>query len=144
MTDTKPAADTRTTDDTPRQQIRETGSLVGDALTQVTSLVRGEMDLFRAEIDQNVKEAGAGLGMIVGGVVIMLVALNVLASALVVALTELGIDAGWSALIVGISLAVIAAILAKSGTGKLKTTSLAPTRTAKNVRRDGEAVKKAI
>lgn len=97
MTDTKPAADTRTTDDTPRQQIRETGSLVGDALTQVTSLVRGEMDLFRAEIDQNVKEAGAGLGMIVGGVVIMLVALNVLASALVVALTELGIDAGWSA-----------------------------------------------
>lgn len=144
MTDTKPAADTRTTDDTPRQQIRETGSLVGDALTQVTSLVRGEMDLFRAEIDQNVKEAGAGLGMIVGGVVIMLVALNVLASALVVALTELGIDAGWSALIVGISLAVIAAILAKSGTGKLKTTSLAPTRTAKNVRRDSEAVKKAI
>jgi len=144
MTDTKPAADTRTTDDTPRQQIRETGSLVGDALTQVTSLVRGEMDLFRAEIDQNVKEAGAGLGMIVGGVVIMLVALNVLASALVVALTEIGIDAGWSALIVGISLAVIAAILAKSGTGKLKTTSLAPTRTAKNVRRDGEAVKKAI
>jgi len=144
MTDTKPAADTRTTDDTPRQQIRETGSLVGDALTQVTSLVRGEMDLFRAEIDQNVKEAGAGLGMIVGGVVIMLVALNVLASALVVALTEIGIDAGWSALIVGISLAVIAAILAKSGTGKLKTTSLAPTRTAKNVRRDSEAVKKAI
>ncbi|CAM4100837.1 phage holin family protein [Palleronia rufa] len=144
MTDTKPAADTRTTDDTPRQQIRETGSLVGDALTQVTSLMRGEMDLFRAEIDQNVKEAGAGLGMIVGGVVIMLVALNVLASALVVALTEIGIDAGWSALIVGISLAVIAAILAKSGTGKLKTTSLAPTRTAKNVRRDGEAVKKAI
>ena len=144
MTDTKPAADTRTTDDTPRQQIREAGSLVGDALTQVTSLVRGEMDLFRAEIDQNVKEAGAGLGMIVGGVVIMLVALNVLASALVVALTEHGIDAGCSALIVGISLAVIAAILAKSGTGKLKTTSLAPTRTAKNVRRDSEAVKKAI
>lgn len=144
MTDTRSTTGTGAADDTPRQQIRETGSLVGDALTQVTSLVRGEMDLFRAEVDQNVKEAGAGIGMIVGGVVIMLVALNVLASALVVALTEAGLEAGWSALIVGVALAVIAAILAKSGTGKLKSTSLAPTRTAKNVRRDGEAVKKAI
>ena len=73
-----------------------------------------------------------------------LTALNVLASALVAGLVELGIDAGWSALIVGVLFAVIAGLLAKKGLNDLKLKSLAPTRTAKNVRRDGEAVKEAV
>ena len=127
-----------------RHQIRESGTLVGDALTHLTNLVRGEMDLLRAEVDHNVKRAGAAVGMIVAGLVIILVALNVLAAALVAALEELGLEAGWSALIVGVVLAVIAAILVRKGTGDLKLTSLAPTRTAKNVQRDSEAVKKAV
>jgi hypothetical protein len=127
-----------------RRQIRETSTLVGEALNQVTRLVRGEIDLFRAELDQNAKSAGAAVGLIAGGLVVMLVALNVLASALVVAITELGLAPGWAALIVGVGLALIAAIMAKSGTSKLKLTSLAPTRTARNVRRDGEAAKEAL
>ncbi len=127
-----------------RRNIRDTGSLLGDALQQILALVRGEMDLFRAEMDQNVKRAGAAIGMIVAGIVIMLTALNVLASALVAAITELGLDAGWAALIVGVAFAVIAAILAMKGTNDLKLTSLAPTRTTKNVERDSETVKKAL
>ena len=127
-----------------RRNIRDSGSLLGDALQQVIALVRGELDLFRAEMDQNVKRAGAAIGMIVGGVVVLLVALNVLASALVVAITELGLDAGWSALIVGVVFALIAAFLAKKGINDLKLASLAPTRTTKNVSRDSETVKKAL
>lgn len=128
----------------PRYQIRESSTLVGNILTHVMNMLRGEVDLLRAEVDQNVRKAGTAVGMIVAGVVIILVALNVLAGALVVALTEAGIDAGWSALIVGVVFAVIAAILVKKGINDLKLTSLSPTRTAKNVRRDGEAVKKAV
>ncbi|WP_374708983.1 phage holin family protein [Pacificitalea manganoxidans] len=131
-------------DEGVRHQIRETSGLVGDVLAQVTKLVRGEMDLFRAEVDENLRKAGAAVGMIVAGVVILLTALNVLASALVAGLVELGIDAGWSALIVGVLFAVIAGLLAKKGLNDLKLKSLAPTRTAKNVRRDGEAVKEAV
>lgn len=127
-----------------RHQIRESRTLVGDALTHLTNLVRGEIDLLRAEADQNLHKAGAAVGMIVAGVVILLVALNVLAAALVAAISELGIDEGWAALIVGVLFAVIAAILAKKGINDLKLTSLAPTRTAKNVQRDGEAVRKAV
>lgn len=127
-----------------RRQLRETGSLVGDALQQVIALVRGELNLLRAEMDQNARKAVAAIGMIVAGIVVMLVALNVLAAALVEAIASLGLDAGWSALIVGVVFAVIAAILAGQGTKNLKLTSLAPTRTTKNVERDGEAVKKAL
>ncbi|MHA6346888.1 phage holin family protein [Roseivivax sp. CAU 1761] len=127
-----------------RSQIRDTGNLLTDLINQVTRLVRGEIDLFRTELDENMRKAGTAIGMIVAGVVIFLVSLNVLASALVVALTEIGIDAGWSALIVGIVFAVVAAILAKKGANDLKLKSLAPTRTAKNVRRDSETVKEAM
>lgn len=132
------------TDHGMRRQIRDTGGLLSDALQQVVALVRGELNLLRAEMDENVRKAVAAIGMIIAGVVIMLVALNVLAAALVEAITELGLDAGWAALIVGVVFAIIAAILATKGTNNLKVTSLAPTRTTKNVERDGEAVKKAL
>nr|WP_085855286.1 phage holin family protein [Palleronia marisminoris] len=127
-----------------RGQIRDTGGLLSDALQQVVALVRGELNLLRAEMDENVRKAVAAIGMIIAGVVIMLVALNVLAAALVEAITELGLEAGWAALLVGVVFAIIAAILAAKGTNNLKVTSLAPTRTTKNVERDGEAVKKAL
>lgn len=139
-------ADTRTheTQNGARRQLRDTGSLLGDALNHVIALLRGEMDLFRAEMDQNVRKAGTALGLIVAGVVLLLVALNVLASALVAAITELGLEPGWSALIVGVVFAVIAAILAKKGMNDLKLASLAPTRTTRNLERDSETVKKAV
>ncbi len=127
-----------------RRNIRDTGNLLGDALNQIIALLRGEMNLFRAEMDQNVRQAGTAIGMIVAGVVLFLVALNVLASALVAAIAELGLEPGWAALIVGVVFAVIAAILAKKGTNDLKLASLAPTRTTKNVERDSEIVKKAV
>ena len=49
-----------------------------------------------------------------------LAALHVLAAALVAALTELGIPAGWSALIVGVGLALIAWAMVQKGVNELK------------------------
>lgn len=124
-----------------RRQLRDTGNLLGDALQHIVGLLRGEFDLFRAEMDQNARKAGGAIGMLVAGVVILLVALNVLAAALVAAITRLGVAPGWSALIVGGSLAVIAAILVMAGKSRLKLASLAPTRTTRNMERDAEAVR---
>ena len=135
--------DTQTTDGT-RRQIRDTGTLLSDALRQVIALLRGEMDLFRAELDQNVKKAGTALGLLVGGVVILLVALNVLAGAAVTAIAEAGLAPGWSALLVGGVLLILALILVKVGQGNLKLASLAPTRTKKNLERDRETVAKEM
>lgn len=120
---------------------KSTGSLLGDALAHVSSLVRNEVDLARAEVNENLKSAAVAIGMIVGAVVMTLTALNVLSAALVAALTEAGIPGGWSALIVGVAFAIIAYVLLQKGTNDLKLSSLAPTRTAKNVKRDAQAVK---
>ena len=113
------------------------------SLTHVSSLVRSEVDLARAEVNENLKTAGVAIGLIVGAVVVALTALNVLSAALVAALTEAGIPGGWSALLVGVIFAVIAYVMANKGTNDLKLSSLAPTRTAKNVKRDAQAVKEA-
>jgi hypothetical protein len=137
MTDT-----TRTTP--PPPEAKSTTGLLSEAMSHVSGLVRKEVDLARAEMNENLHKAMAGVGMIVGAIVLLLTALNVLAAALVDGLAALGIDAGWAALIVGIAFAIIAAILLKSGTSTLKGSSLAPTRTAKNVQRDAHAVKETV
>lgn len=116
-------------------------SLVGDVLDHLTNLVRGEVNLARAEVSETLYTAGAALGMIAGGVVLAITALNVLAAALVSALTEWGLQAGWAALIVGLIFAVVAFVLARKGISDLSASSLAPRRTVRNVRRDANVVR---
>jgi len=122
---------------------KSAGNLLTDAMANVSGLVRSEVDLARAEISENVTKAGVAIGLIAGAAIIALVALNVLAAALIAALTEAGLDAGWSALIVGAALGIIAFVLINKGVNDLKLSSLAPTRTVKNVQRDAAAVKEA-
>jgi uncharacterized membrane protein len=120
---------------------KSAGSLLTEALSHVSSLMRKEVDLARAEVNENLKHAGVAIGLIVGAVVVALTALNVLSAALVAALTEAGIAAGWSAVIVGVLLAIVAYVMVQKGTNDLKLSSLAPTRTAKNVKRDAVTMK---
>ena len=122
---------------------KSTGTMLSEALRNVSGLVRSEGDLARAEISENVSRAGVAIGLIAGAAIVVLVALNVLAAALVAAITELGLDAGWSALIVGAGLALIGYLMVNKGLNDLKLSSLAPKRTVKNVQRDAAAVKEA-
>lgn len=122
---------------------KSAGGLLTDVMANVSGLVRNEVDLARAEISENATKAAVAVGLIAGAAIIALVALNVLAAALIAALTEAGLDAGWSALIVGAALGVIAFVLINKGVNDLKLSSLAPTRTVKNVQRDAAAVKEA-
>lgn len=120
---------------------KSAGGLLTDALTHVSSLVRSEVDLARSEVNENLKSAGVAIGTIIGAVVVGLTALNVLSAALVTAITKAGVPAGWSALIVGVVFAIIAYVMINKGMNDLKLSSLAPTRTTKNVKRDAQAVK---
>lgn len=127
---------------------RSASSLIGDALTHMSSLVRKEVDLARAEVSENMTRAIVAIGLLAAALIFALTALNVLAAALVAAiavlLEEYGIGAGWAALIVGVLFAIIAAIMASKGANDLKGTSLAPTRTAENLRKDRDAVKESL
>ncbi len=140
---------------TPPPEGKTTTSLLSDAMSHISGLVRKEIDLARAELNENMNKAIAAIGMIVGAAVLVLTALNVLAAALVSGLArwfagdaadEAAIAAmtGWAALLVGVVFAVIAAIMLKSGTSQLKASSLAPTRTATNVQKDAHAVKESV
>lgn len=120
---------------------KSAGGLLSDVMANVSALVRSEVDLARAEMSENANRAGVALGMIAGAAIIALVALNVLAAALVTALAEAGLNAGWAAMIVGLALAAIAFVMMNKGASDLKLSSLAPTRTAKNVRRDATSIK---
>lgn len=122
---------------------KSTGGLLSEALTHVSALVRNEVDLARAEISENLNRAAVAVGLLVGALVLALTALNVLSAALVAALIRMGIPDGWSALIVGVVLAGVAFAMVAKGVNDLKLTSLAPTRTKKNIQRDAEAVKEA-
>ena len=139
-----PVGATTTATDSPMDSIRNAPGLVSEVLTHVSNLVRKEVDLARTEVSENVTRAGVAVGLLVGALVIALVALNVLAAALVAALTELGLPAGWAAVIVGGVLAVIAFLMVTKGVNDLKLSSLAPSRTAKNVQRDAATVKEHI
>ena len=122
---------------------RPTGSLLSDAINQLTRLVRGEVALAKAEVAQNIRNAGLGVGLLVGAVVLVFVALNVLVFALVAALGEL-IGPGWSALVVGVVILVVAAILAMRGLNALKPENLAPSRTVRNVQADAQTIKENV
>lgn len=136
-------------------EAKSTATLLSEAMSHVNGLLRGEIDLVRAELNENLRKAGVAVGMIVAAAIIVLTALNTLTAAMVAGLARLlaggGEDAaavagmtGWAALIVGVIYAVIALILLRKGVGDLKATSLAPSRTARNVQKDAYAVKEGL
>ncbi len=120
---------------------KSAAGLLSDAIAHMSALVRKEVDLARAEVSENMNRAGLAIGLLAGALVIALTALNVLAAALVAGLAETRLGPGWSALIVGIVLGIIAFALAMKAKNDLKLSSIAPTRTAKNVQRDAQALK---
>lgn len=118
-------------------------SLAADALRISSDLVRKEVSLAKAELRQNLDRAGTGLGMIVAAAVLGIVTLNVLTVALVAALAETDLGPIWSAVVVGVVLAILAYVLLRKGMADLKPENLMPTRTVENVQRDASAVKEA-
>lgn len=118
-------------------------SLAADALRISSDLVRKEVSLAKAELRQNLNRAGTGLGMIVAAAVLGIVTLNVLTVALVAALAETDLGPIWSAVVVGVVLAILAYVLLRKGMADLKPENLMPTRTVENVQRDASAVKEA-
>lgn len=125
-------------------QDRSAASLLGDLVGQVTELFRREIQLLRAEINEKKNQVAAALGAIIVAAVIGITALNVLAGAVVAAIANTGIDAGWAALIVGGVLAIVAVILGRKGMSDLKANELAPHRTVRAVSNDAAMAKEKM
>jgi hypothetical protein len=95
------------------------GELLGDVTLDLSTLMRQEVELAKAELKQSTSRAGKGAGMLAGAGVGGHFVLLFLSLALMWALGAI-MPLGWSALIVAVIWAIIAAVLASIGRNELK------------------------
>jgi hypothetical protein len=95
------------------------GELLSDVTRDLSTLMRQEMELAKAEAKQSATKAGKGGGMLAGAGVAGHFVLVFLSVALWYALGEL-IGLGWSAIVVAVIWGIIAAVLASVGRKELK------------------------
>lgn len=119
-------------------------SLVSDALQRVTNLMRGELELARAEFAQGMSRAATGLALILGATVMGITALNVAAGAIVAALVESGLTTAIAAAIVTALFAVATLLLGLAGIKSLKSAAEAPDRVVSNLRKDANTLKEIV
>jgi len=120
---------------------RSVPQLLSDLARELTTLFRKEGQLIRAELSEKATQLQVGVGSTLAGAICLLVALNVLAGALVIALAKY-MGAGWAALLVGVVLAIIGAVLVKKGASDMA--GLAPERMAHQVAKDAQFVKEQV
>jgi hypothetical protein len=95
------------------------GELLGDVTRDLSTLMRQEVELAKAEAKQSATKAGKGAGMLGGAGVAGHFVLVFLSLALMFALGAL-MPLGWAALIVAVIWGIIAAVLASIGRKELK------------------------
>ena len=95
------------------------GDLLGDVTRDLSTLMRQELELAKAEAKQSATRAGKGGGMLAGAGVAGHFVLLFLSIALWYALGEL-MGLGWSAVVVALIWGIIAAVLASTGKKELK------------------------
>lgn len=118
------------------------GDLAKRLSEQTATLVRQELALARAEMEQKGKRLGLGGGLIGAGGLLALYALGTLVACLVLVLIEIGVAAWLSALIVTVVLAGIAGVLALLGRKEVEAgTPPAPEQAIETTKQDVEHVK---
>ena len=95
------------------------GDLLGEVSRDISTLMRQEVELAKAEAKQSATAAGKGGGMLAGAGVAGHFVLLFLSVALWYALGEL-MGLGWSAVVVAVLWGIIAAVLASMGRKELK------------------------
>ena len=98
---------------------RPTGELLKDLSDHTTTLVKQEMELAKAELQEKGKQAGLGAGMFGGAGLFGLGAFAALTACLIAALDQ-AMEIWLAALVVAVAYAVIAAVLAITGKQKVK------------------------
>jgi xanthine/uracil permease len=123
---------------------RSLGDLFSDLSRETTTLVRQEVQLAKAELTQSATEAARGIGMLVAGGAVAYAGLLFVLLAIVFGLIEAGWDAWLSALVVGVVVVAIGAILVLRARESLKPANLAPRRTIETLKEDQEWAKEQI
>jgi hypothetical protein len=123
---------------------RSLGDLFSDLARETSTLVRQEVRLARAELTQSATEAGRGVAMLAAGGLVAYAGLIFVLLAVVYGLIETGMDPWLSALIVGLAVIAIGAVMLLRGRESLKPDNLAPRRTVETLKEDRAWVQEQI
>ncbi len=124
----------------PEVHGRSVGDLIGEVSNDLSTLMRQELALAKAEVKAEATKTGKAAGMLGGaGFAGYMVALFV-SIALWWALAN-GMDEGWAALIVAALWAVVGAVLYSMGRARLKSVHPKPERTVQTLKEVPDALK---
>ena len=116
------------------------GELFGEVTRDVSTLMRQEIELAKAELTESAKRAGKGAGMFGGAGYAAAMAVLFLSIALWWALGHL-IDNGWSAVVVAMIWGIIGAVLYTRGKSEMQAVKGAP-QTIDSLKKIPETLKK--
>jgi hypothetical protein len=114
--------------------------IVAGLAQDAQDLVRGEIALARAEADRKIDRMITAAIWVFGGMLLAFAALVIFAEAAIDALSYV-LPVWASCLIIGAIVAVIGAVLARTGIRMLSLARLTPHRTARNLERDAQMMK---
>jgi len=117
--------------------------LVAELGRDISSLVSKEAGLLRAEVSESFSNMQTAGGSLAAAGICLMVSLLILLQALIVALTRLGLGAGWSSLLVGVAVGIIGLVMLQYGRSLLKE-GIVPKRTQTQVQRDAEMLKEQV
>jgi drug/metabolite transporter (DMT)-like permease len=126
---------------------RSLGTLFSELTQGTTTLVQQEIALAKAEMSEKVSQLGSSLATLIIGGFVLFAGLLKLLDAAIYGIAELlppDLTPWLAALIVGVIVAIIGAVMLQKGRGNLKATNLAPQRTAESLRRDKEFAKEQV
>ena len=124
----------------PEVHGRSVGDLIGEVSNDLSTLMRQELALAKAEVKAEATKTGKAAGMLGGaGLAGYMVALFA-SIALWWALAN-GMDEGWAALIVAALWAVVGAVLYSLGRSRLKSVHPKPERTVQTLKEVPDALK---
>ena len=116
----KPVPATASRPDVPSKDDPTIGRLVADASRDVSTLIRDEIALVKAEIKISIKAGGVGIGLFAGAAFLGLLAIIMLSVAIAYFIAFTGLDLAWCFLLVFVLYVAVAGLLALVGIRKVK------------------------
>lgn len=142
------SSDTRLHDGTSRQWTyqengeRSLGELLTGLTTDLSTLLRQEVQLAKVETLENLARATKSMALMAAGGFVLYAGFLTLVAALVTGLTAwFGLSLWLSALIVGAVLAIVGAILLQSGRSTMQQVNVVPEQTVETMKENVEMIK---
>jgi hypothetical protein len=117
---------------------RSLGELFSDLAQEISTLVRQEATLAKAELGEKASRVGTNLASLAAGGAIAYAGLLGILAAIIVLLAEAGLAWWASALLVGVVVAAIGGFLVMKGINSLKEIDLAPRQTLESLKEDAQ------